>query len=574
MMSFPAFDNLKRTFEQIYHNLTQPSPSITDPKKQSTARMLSTLYLSMLPLVLLMAIFYGLTGTQPIVYVAFSIGFLMVVVSYILTRLGQLELGFMISTAIGTSIIVIRSVYSEYPHAEIFMLVAVAIGVAIIMPIRYTLLVSAINLIIVAVFGVVMDDVTPALHQDYITHILFTHSLIILLTYYRNQMEDNLSRQQAATQARIELMLSHIPGILWTFNKDLQTTSVAGHGVFISESSDTTIPYTMLPGVIRPQSPESMNVLERVLQGEALTYERDTEEGHYQYMLHPLIEKNMLVGGIGLAIDISERHQAERQAQQLVAAKERSNALAKFIHAASHDIKNPLSTINTSLYMMKRDPNGEKQDERIEVIESQISRLMVILDSFSKMAELERNDYLPTIPTDIGQVVTDLYNQFEQKMDDKPVAIQLHIDDALPYVQINGEMMHRALSNILNNAVNFTPVDGQIDVRVFENRGKVVIEIEDTGSGIAEADLPLVFEPFFRGAAHRPIEKGSTGLGLSIAKRVIDQHKGRISIASAEGAGTTVRISLPTIVSHTDVGEVTKLPDTSTTGIPSRVPAI
>lgn len=574
MMSLLSSQHLKQKVAQIYHDLIEPLPSITDPQKRSMALMLNALYVTMLPMIFLLTIFYAITGAQAEVYMAMIIGFLVVMVGYALTRMGQLETGFLLSVAVGIATIIVRSAYSTFPYTEILLLVAVTLGVAIILPMRYTILVSVINIIIVVIFGFVIEDLTPAVHQDYVSHMLLTHSLIILFTYYRNQVEQNLARQQVAAQARLELMVSHIPGILWTFNKDLETTSVAGHGIFISESSDTTIPLPMLPWVIRPDSPETLDIMHRVIHGEALTYERNTEEGQYQYIVRPLIEKDTLVGGIGLAIDISERHKAERQAQQLVAAKERSNALAKFIHAASHDIKNPLSTINASLYMMKRDPNSPKQNERIEVIEGQVSRLMVILDSFSSMADLERNDYLPTIPTDIAKVVTAICNQFEDHLQEKPVPIHLHIDDPLPYVQVNEEMMRRALSNILDNAVNFTPVDGQIDMRVFENRGKVVIEIEDTGSGITENDLPMVFEPFFRGAAHRPIEKGSTGLGLSIAKRVIEQHKGRISIASAEGAGTTVRISLPTIVSHTDVGAVTKLPDTPATSIPSRVPAI
>ena len=111
-------------------------------------------------------------------------------------------------------------------------------------------------------------------------------------------------------------------------------------------------------------------------------------------------------------------------------------------------------------------------------------------------------------------------------------------------------------------------------MRTYEDRGKVVIEVEDNGLGISESDLPYVFEPFFRGAEHRPIDGGSTGLGLSITKRVIEQHKGRISIASAEGAGTTVRITLPNIVSNVEIGEVTKMPDMSASTVTRRMTAL
>lgn len=566
--------SLRQKLNWLHDNLVEPPASITDPQQRSLMHMLSVLYMFMLPVVLFLALFNIVTGSPLEVYLALFVGFLVVTIGYTLTRIGQVQIGFLLSVVVGMAIIVIRSAYSEFPHAEIFLLVAVTLGVAIAMPLRYTLLVSIVNIAIVVIFGMVMTDINRGIIQDYVIHMLLMQSLILLFTYNRQKVEGNLAKQQTTSQTRLQLTMSHIPGILWTFDKNLQPTSIAGQGIYIGENEGKAIPGDILPWPLHPDSGNPTSFMQRVLNGESVTYERTTNQGLYQYALQPLVENNVIVGGIGLVIDMSERRRSELQAQQLLAAKERSNAMAKFIQAASHDIKNPLSTINTSLYMMKRDPNSGKQDERISVIEKQIDRLMAILDSFSKMAELERNEYLPTIPTDIVRMLSDLVDNRRHHLKDDSVQLYLDVEGAVPNVQINEETMQRAISNVLDNAITFTPGGGEISVRTYEDRGKVVIEVEDNGLGISESDLPYVFEPFFRGAEHRPIDGGSTGLGLSITKRVIEQHKGRISIASAEGAGTTVRITLPNIVSNVEIGEVTKMPDMSASTVTRRMTAL
>lgn len=548
---------------QLHRILIEPPSQITDRKQQSMVRLFSALYVTLLPIILSIALLYAVTGSPSEVYAGLFMGACILTVSYACVRMGQLQIGFVLAIVTGITTIVIRAASLPFPHSEILLLVAVTLSTALIMPLRYTILVSILNTVIVVIFGYVVVELPRAIHQDYINHMLLTHSLIVLLTYYRNHSAAQFINQQAAAQARLELILAHVPGTLWTFDKHLKTKSINGYSLYLNETEGRTIPSGMLPRALHPHTGHAPGVMERVLKGETVTYEREIGQNYYQYTLQPLVQNDIIIGGIGMAIDVSEQRQAERQAQQLAAAKERTNGLAKFIHAASHDLRNPISAINANLYMMKRDPYGHKQPDRIAVIEYEINRLNVILNSFTTMAELERNEYLPTIPTDMSGLIRDLCRNVHNRDDQHAAQIQLHLAASLPHVPIHVSSMHRALANVLDNAVKFTPADGQVNVRVFEDASKLVIEVEDNGAGIAEADLPYVFDPFFRGAAHRPIEQGSTGLGLSIARRVIEQHKGLISVASMENAGTTIRITLPTIVSHADVSDVTRLPQIS-----------
>jgi two-component system sensor histidine kinase BaeS len=109
--------------------------------------------------------------------------------------------------------------------------------------------------------------------------------------------------------------------------------------------------------------------------------------------------------------------------------------------------------------------------------------------------------------------------------------------------------MAQIFGNLLTNAIRHTPEGGSIILRARQGRGRVVFSVEDTGTGIAEADLPYVFERFYRGDPARQQNADESGLGLAIVKSLVEAHGGTVAIASAPGSGTTFTIDLFAIVS-------------------------
>ena len=113
---------------------------------------------------------------------------------------------------------------------------------------------------------------------------------------------------------------------------------------------------------------------------------------------------------------------------------------------------------------------------------------------------------------------------------------------------IDADRMQQVLHNLIENAIRYTKAGGAIRVRLTETPGEARLEVSDNGIGIATRDVPLVFERFFRGDLARRAYPGGSGLGLSIARWIVEAHKGRIEVVSRVGEGTTFTVKLPLVV--------------------------
>jgi two-component system sensor histidine kinase BaeS len=163
-------------------------------------------------------------------------------------------------------------------------------------------------------------------------------------------------------------------------------------------------------------------------------------------------------------------------------------------------------------------------------------------------------------PTDLAGYVRGVVAELAPQFEAKHQSVQLALDESLPRVPLDPDQVHRALINLLDNASKYTPAGGEIRVTATltsapEARGPatselrpawVRISISDTGPGIAEQDLPHVFDRFYRGEEARAGSEKGAGLGLAIVRCIVHtQHGGRIWVESAPGQGTTVHMALP-----------------------------
>jgi signal transduction histidine kinase len=129
--------------------------------------------------------------------------------------------------------------------------------------------------------------------------------------------------------------------------------------------------------------------------------------------------------------------------------------------------------------------------------------------------------------------------------DSSGVALEAHYEEPLPRVHADPERVTQLLSNLVGNALKFTAAGGRVSVRVQAHGDGVVVAVADTGEGIAADQLPYVFERFFQGTGDRGVARHGAGLGLPIARGIVEAHGGTIAIESATGRGTTVRFTLP-----------------------------
>lgn len=261
---------------------------------------------------------------------------------------------------------------------------------------------------------------------------------------------------------------------------------------------------------------------------------------------------------VSIGQDITERAKTEQQKLQLALEKERVTLLTRFIRYAAHEFRTPLATVSASAYLMFRVEDQERRKVKLDQIQSQVDHLARLIDTLLMVVRLETG--IPKIETgvNVGGLLHSVCDEINVR-NRSGIPIQCEYPDDLPPVTVDQDLIAEALRQVLDNAQRFTPEDGSIIMRASVAGSHVVIDIEDTGSGIPADDLPHVFETFWRqDIAHT---SPGFGLGLTIARTIIEQHGGTITIDSTEGQGTHVRVTLPVpgAIERRRAGDVTTL---------------
>lgn len=233
-------------------------------------------------------------------------------------------------------------------------------------------------------------------------------------------------------------------------------------------------------------------------------------------------------------------HELEQQRVQL----ERTNRLeawAEMARQVAHDIKNPLTPIQLATEHLRRvhhdrgEPLAPVLNQCVETILTQVKLLRRISSDFANFA----SSPAPTFePTDIAVLVREILDGYRLGLDAR-VSVTSSIAEGLAVLPIDRLLVGRALTNVIENALQAVASGGTVGVTVAEESGGVVMRVTDTGPGLDPATSARAFEPYFS------TKMSGTGLGLPIARRNIELHGGHVSISSAPGEGTTVSLVLP-----------------------------
>ncbi len=220
--------------------------------------------------------------------------------------------------------------------------------------------------------------------------------------------------------------------------------------------------------------------------------------------------------------------------------------LRRFVADASHELRTPLTALrgHAELFRMGALDDPEKLRQSLGRIEVQSRRMADLVDDLLAMAEVDQPPTRPAGPVDVGRMVEDLMADLHAVDPDRPISV-----DTAPeaIVHGDGERLQRIVENLLSNARKHTAPDAWVGavVRVDPDAERVVIEVQDHGDGIAPEDLDRVFDRFWRGDKSRARAEGSSGLGLAIVDKVVEQHGGSVTVTSEVGQGTTFTVALP-----------------------------
>jgi two-component system sensor histidine kinase ArlS len=218
-----------------------------------------------------------------------------------------------------------------------------------------------------------------------------------------------------------------------------------------------------------------------------------------------------------------------------------------FVSDASHELRTPISVIQGYANLLQRWGKEDREvlQESIDAIKSESDYMKELVEKLLFLASADKKKQaLQTEPFALNLLVEEVIK--ETGLIDAEHRIEGEARDTL---MVDGDraLIKQALRIFVDNSVKYTPAGGTISINGSLKSGRALIIIEDTGQGIAEADLPLIFDRFYKADKSRTRESGGAGLGLSIAKWIIDQHRGDIWVQSRVGQGTKISIYLPAL---------------------------
>jgi signal transduction histidine kinase len=256
------------------------------------------------------------------------------------------------------------------------------------------------------------------------------------------------------------------------------------------------------------------------------------EVGDYSQRVHTLSRDE--VGQLATAFNrmSGELENLERSRRDLVAN-------------VSHELKTPITAIRAHLENVL-DGVEAPDPATLQVMLTQTERLSRLIDQLLELSRLESGELpLRREEVELGSLVSQVLSEIDVARSDRAVEVSSDVPADLPPIEADRERVHQVLFNLLDNAVRFTPSGGSVTVSAERHDGSVEVRVTDTGVGISPEHLPRLFERFYRADPARSRDDGGTGIGLAIARSVVEAHGGHLSAASVLGTGSVFTFDLP-----------------------------
>ncbi len=225
---------------------------------------------------------------------------------------------------------------------------------------------------------------------------------------------------------------------------------------------------------------------------------------------------------------------------------ERVNQIRRQMTAdIAHDLRSPLTVLSGYLEAME-DGSLAPTPTRLALMQQEVQILQRLVTDLRTLSLADTGKLtLQKEPTAIADLLVQVHNTFAHQATQQEISMIVKVDDDLPDISLDATRMRQVLSNLVSNALRYTPINGTITLAASKTDNGLRMTVTDTGHGIPEADLPYIFNRFYRGDRSRQGENSESGLGLAIVKSLVTAHNGKIAASSIQGAGTTFEILLP-----------------------------
>lgn len=364
--------------------------------------------------------------------------------------------------------------------------------------------------------------------------------------------QDITALKQAETairtsEERYRTLLHSIPDVVCIFDSDMRFTLVnealaSNFSMTVEELQGMHV-LDLLPGF---DSTSSYNTYlqslqdhqPRVMVGPSYRNKDAEIPEWYETRIYPVSEGILIISR-----DITRQREIDAQKLEFELARQHMHTIDELVHNLAHDLRTPLSIINTSLYLLENYTDPEKQQAKLQSVKRQVKILEKMIENILLMTELDRYNPADMQRTNLSQIIRDIDQQVQTRLQEKNMHLKLELPRMPAVRTVNTQHIYRAIMNVVDNAISYSPAGGLISIRLLQLPSeKVQVEVTDTGFGIEKDDLPYVFDRFYRANRARTINDTGNGLGLTLAQQIIDQHEGDIFIESIMGQGTKVTL--------------------------------
>jgi signal transduction histidine kinase len=243
-------------------------------------------------------------------------------------------------------------------------------------------------------------------------------------------------------------------------------------------------------------------------------------------------DRGKLIGAVEAFMDISYEKSLERQ---------RNNMVSMF----AHDMKSPIIAIHGFVHRLlaEKDNLTESQENYLRVIEREAENVESQINDFLEFSRLQTGRLRLNLgTTSLDKELFELFEKYRLRALEKGLDVRYQSEEPLPMIEADTTLLNRAFANLVDNAIKFSEERGTIRMTARETDGEIAVSIQDEGIGIDPEELPYIFDPFHRSEKG---EREGYGLGLAAAKTIINEHGGRIYVASEPGRGSVFTVFLP-----------------------------
>lgn len=537
-----------RRIDPLRHRLLDPLDTVLDPAQRRQARLLNYLLLPVFASLAFLMLWDGRGNGMLFV----AVDFLVLVIIYLLSRIGfygtaALALSLLISAAAFTNALVRTELGVTGAPEETLMWVAPAIVIAyLLLPLRGTMLLIVANLVGILLVPLVVDvsyfDATPAFYFTVVISLLILIAAVwrsryfALLDQQSRALSESEARYRSLLEASSETIVVHKDGVILDVNPAIEKLLGYKPEDVIGRMTIDFVEPISQPTVREIAATDSEDPYELLLRHKNGSMVHAELRGKLQWYRGDMVR-------VIAVRDITD----EKNEEELVIEREKVRALQKFIGDLSHDLRTPLSVINTSIYLIERlAKEPKRQQHHIDVLQSEAVHMQRMLEDLISMARLDKADtgdfrfQWVNVNDIVQQAVRDHQNLALRKKQ----TLACRTADDIPEILLDSDQFKLALKHLILNGLSYTGENGTVMVETSATPRHVVVQVRDTGVGIEPADMPHIFDQFYRADPARGAE-GGTGVGLSIAKKIVEAHHGRIEAESEPGHGSVFRIFLP-----------------------------